>query len=476
MEGASEAQMDTSVSSTTDDILQITEISSPHRAVETVITVEEVKEELASPTKQSPDKNDQLEASEIDKNEPPNSADKLQLKDPPNIKIILKRPPKPIQLQKPVPISPVKSTELQNIVGKEVSVSPIKSVEALNKSSISPNKASPSSNLCVEFLNKTMASVLPQQLKEFEDSSVKSDTSTNTNPNNNAKTVLVTTIADATKNTQKTQIKNVQNSTSKKTTPSIEPMLKVTTIKEQPTKIIISKDIPKHTQDKEVEVHSNKVDPMNISPLKEQPSKSTPAKETVLQNTSNISDLLINRNAPTKLDEELKSISSIDIDIEMSNDSQIETNSDVSDKEHNRNTSRELRSLINSAKESKIINECTYIKTKTRKSKTPLDTSMPNLNASVESDRIQGVRRSSDNSQQSSSSEVSDKSVFKRSMRSQNPEFVNKVKHFLNTVTGKIQHSDVSEEEAEVSKTKNDIETSSSPKRIKVDEEVSISI
>lgn len=476
-EESSEGQMDTGVSSTTDDIVIVQESTVPHRDVETVITVEEVKEELVSPMKPN-----QHEASLTEKNQLPKSAEKSPQKDKPNIKIILKRPAKPIQLQKPIPISPVKPEETQNIVFKKVPVLPNKSVGSQNFSLPSL----PALNISVEFLNQAMASVLPQQLAEVKDSSANSDTSTTTNSlilpsTDDAKAVLVTTIAEVPKNIQKTPIKNVQNAITKntppKTTPPKEPMLKVTTNKEQPTKIIISKDVPKQAQDKEDQVHINKVEPIKImTTMKEQPSKSTPAKEITPQKTSNSSEKPINSNAPVKLDEDMKSISPMDLDKEASNDSQLDANSDISEKEHNRSISRELKSLINSAKESKIISECTQLTSKTRKSRTPLDTSNTSFNASVEADKIQGVRRGSDNSQKSTSSEMSDKSAFKRSMRSQNPEFVSKVKNFLNSVTGKIQKDgDMSEEEVEVSKTKNDTASSSLPKKKKVEEVVSIS-
>ncbi|XP_068628304.1 MYND-type zinc finger-containing chromatin reader ZMYND8-like isoform X2 [Battus philenor] len=160
---------------------------------------------------------------------------------------------------------------------------------------------------------------------------------------------------------------------------------------------------------------------------------------------------------------------------EASNDSQTETISESSEKDHNKSISRELKSLINSAKESKIISECTQLTSKTRKSRTNLDTSLTSL---VEADKIQGVRRSSNNSQRSTSSEKSDKATMKRSMRSQNPEFVNKVKQFLNSVTGKVHKTDsegiISDEEMDECKGK-DIRcdsASSTIKKRKINEQV----
>ncbi|XP_026324362.1 protein kinase C-binding protein 1-like isoform X2 [Hyposmocoma kahamanoa] len=455
MEEDTEARMDTGVSSTTDCILEVQEIAAPHRNVETVITVEEVKEELSSPNK---DKNNQHEVPPADDSQPPKSAEKSLQKEVPIKKIIIKRSAKPFQLQNPIQKSPNKSEDTQKMLGNEVPISPNKSVEA-------PNKCLESSNKSVESVNISLASVIFKELADVKDTAAKSD-SQKSPSNDNSKTVLVPTIAEVPKSPQKTPIKNVQISTSKKTlpktTPPKEPMLKVTTVKEQPTKIIISKDIPKLTQDKD-QINWSRVDPIKITPVREQP-KSTPAKD--------VSEKPLETIVSVKLDEDPKSILSMDLDKEASNDSQVDTNSDISEKEHNKSISRELKSLIKSAKESKIISECNQLTSKTRKSRTPLDTSITNLNASVEADKIQGARRGSDNSQKSTSSEMSDKTAFKRSMRSQNPEFVSKVKNFLNSVTGKVQkEGEASDDEVQESKIKKDTESFSLPKKKKVEEE-----
>ncbi|XP_075984637.1 MYND-type zinc finger-containing chromatin reader Zmynd8-like isoform X2 [Anticarsia gemmatalis] len=138
----------------------------------------------------------------------------------------------------------------------------------------------------------------------------------------------------------------------------------------------------------------------------------------------------------------------ITIDTESSNDTPIYVittapNSDLSEKDnldvsHSKGISRELKSLINSAKESKIISECTQLTSKTRKSRSTMESSNTSLNSPVDVDRLH-VRRHSNNSQISNCSEKSEKVAVKRSMRSQNPEFVSKVKQFLNSVTGKGQ-------------------------------------
>ncbi|XP_037871760.1 MYND-type zinc finger-containing chromatin reader Zmynd8 isoform X4 [Bombyx mori] len=140
------------------------------------------------------------------------------------------------------------------------------------------------------------------------------------------------------------------------------------------------------------------------------------------------------------------------VEREDQNVSQVEI-PEVQEKDHNKSISRELKSLIKSAKESKIISECTQLKTKTRKSRVILDSSNASLNASIEAEKIHGARRHSNNSQKSNCSEKSDKPVTKRSMRSQNPEFVNKVKQFLNSVTGKMQkEDDMTDDELEENK------------------------
>ncbi|XP_050350584.1 protein kinase C-binding protein 1-like isoform X2 [Nymphalis io] len=162
--------------------------------------------------------------------------------------------------------------------------------------------------------------------------------------------------------------------------------------------------------------------------------------------------------------EEIVLNTSIDIS-DKSNDSQ--ANSDVTEKEHNRSISRELKSLIKSAKESKIISECTQLTSKTRKSRIILDSSNVSLNSSVEADRIQGIRRSSNNSQKSNCSEKSEKAP-KRSMRSQNPEFVHKVKQFLNSVTGKFTKSESDDEMDENKKETHSESMSPSPKKKKL--------
>ncbi|CAG4963524.1 unnamed protein product [Parnassius apollo] len=187
-------------------------------------------------------------------------------------------------------------------------------------------------------------------------------------------------------------------------------------------------------------------------------------------------DKLKDNESENKMDE--SRVSPDNTEKDASNDSQIETNSDISEKDNNKSISRELKSLINSAKESKIISECTQLTSKTRKSRTAFENANSSLTSLVEAEKIQGNRRNSVNSQKSNCSEKSDKTVIKRSMRSQNPEFVNKVKQFLNSVTGKNHkpesESAMSDEDTEENKSKNSHNDSASTpkKRKKVEDRV----
>ncbi|CAH0722805.1 unnamed protein product, partial [Brenthis ino] len=193
------------------------------------------------------------------------------------------------------------------------------------------------------------------------------------------------------------------------------------------------------------------------SPIKEQSVEKakTPTKEIIQKS-----------NIESKEDKkEERTINNLVDMCEKSNDSQ--TNSDISEKEHNKSISRELKSLIKSAKESKIISECTQLTTKTRKSRITLDNSNTSLNTSVEVEKIQGVRRSSTGSQKSNCSEKAEKVPIKRSMRSQNPEFVYKVKQFLNSVTGKFQKGETDDEGTEDKKDVQCGSMSPSPKKKK---------
>ncbi|XP_045530142.1 protein kinase C-binding protein 1-like isoform X1 [Pieris brassicae] len=194
----------------------------------------------------------------------------------------------------------------------------------------------------------------------------------------------------------------------------------------------------------------------------EEPPIATSSQDIAISTDTTNTKELINSCEVTAPNENQKEAVSLKppIDIcDKSNDSQLDANSDVSEKEHNKSISRELKSLIKSAKESKIISECTQLTSKTRKSRTPLE-----LNTSVETEKIT-PRRNSNASMKSNHSEKSEKAV-KRSMRSQNPEFVNKVKQFLNSVVGKNHDSDDDLNEAK----KEFNEKSPSPKKRRIPE------
>ncbi|XP_069365846.1 MYND-type zinc finger-containing chromatin reader ZMYND8-like isoform X2 [Maniola hyperantus] len=216
--------------------------------------------------------------------------------------------------------------------------------------------------------------------------------------------------------------------------------------------------------------HTNKSEKSSIkdkSPKKESLDKQNSSMDCS-DNAELIKDSTDKVKGNKKDEKKEDGVSPTAIDIcEKSNDSQSEMNSDISEKDHNKSISRELKSLLRSAKDSKIISECTQLTSKTRKSRAATDSNNTSLNASVEADKIQNVRRSSINSQKSNCSGKSEKAT-KRSMRSQNPEFVNKVKQFLNSVTGKNQKGD---DEEEVDNRKKDSESSSpSPKKKKLTE------
>ncbi|XP_038208586.1 protein kinase C-binding protein 1-like isoform X2 [Zerene cesonia] len=199
----------------------------------------------------------------------------------------------------------------------------------------------------------------------------------------------------------------------------------------------------------------------NLSPVDSVP-ETTQSTEPVSETAQPAPIEQLENGDSQKFDESCKA--SLDSPCDKSNDSQLETGSDVSEKEHNKSISRELKSLIKSAKESKIISECTQLTSKTRKSRTCLDNSNSNLNTSLEAEKIGSVRRNSNMSSKSNCSEKSEKAT-KRSMRSQNPEFVNKVKLFLNSVTGKYPRESDDEQELESKK-----ESETSPKKKKLGE------
>ncbi|CAH2990223.1 unnamed protein product [Chilo suppressalis] len=288
------------------------------------------------------------------------------------------------------------------------------------------------------------------------------------------------------------QSEAVVDSSSKIETPNT-PEKSLVTIN-TPTKTAIS-TLDVADVDPKISQHINPVKTQSLDSPAENETQESPKMSTnkdeptqiTVQTTSNEDQLSEKLTLNGQVDETEKniddvsnskhSISNIDsIDKEATNESLSETHSESSEKEHNKSISRELKSLINSAKESKIISECTQLTSKTRKSRAPLDASNSSVNVSVEGSKIIDTRRSSDNSQKSTCSEKSEKNAVKRSMRSQNPEFVNKVKQFLNSVTSKVQKEsdDGTDEDLEENKSKEPKSTHlpSSPKKKKVAENV----
>ncbi|KAJ0181329.1 hypothetical protein K1T71_003414 [Dendrolimus kikuchii] len=230
---------------------------------------------------------------------------------------------------------------------------------------------------------------------------------------------------------------NKESQPSKSTTPSPQNQ-QVKTI-DSSSKIEVSS--PKTAKEEKtikenlVQAKEIQTDPEKVILVKDN-KLSTPLKSPVKESSVSVpeqknDDNIRQTSEPNQEDIEGKTkniVLPIDITIErdvdiIDNGNECQSESITEEKEQNKSLSRELKSLINSAKESKIISECTQITSKIRKSRTPLDNTSLNIS---ESEKIQGIRRHSNNSQKSSCSEKSEKVALKRSMRSQNPEFVSK--------------------------------------------------
>ncbi|XP_045542178.1 protein kinase C-binding protein 1-like isoform X1 [Papilio machaon] len=441
MEDNSEAQMETDVSSTTTDVTDMQEISGSNDVVETIIVIEKIQDEDSPDSlQQSADienieTNDCVQSTQSCEGTSKIQTDSLQTsitnspqrdkqkeEDPaPKVmspSIVEKSPTKSTS---PSPMScmdnsPTKSTSPPVCEGKS-SITSIKSPSPLSCVQKSPNKSTKSpSPVCEMSPVKTISSSMPTPI-EVADSSC-----------------------------------DVKNNEEDKIQESQEKIIQVENSKTISDHQYAAKEQPEEEEqvnqpDQKAEEEKKVIEPEIV--------ESQNQEGNVVDNKSIVKDV------DTKIDE--STISSITSEKETSIESQNEASSDISEKEHNKSISRELKSLIKSAKESKIISECTQLTSKTRKSRTPLDASLTSL---VEVDKVQGTRRSSTNSQLSTCSEKSEKANIKRSMRSQNPEFVHKVKQFLNSVTGKSGKNEndnvISDEESEDSK--NDNKTSPSTK------------
>lgn len=450
MEESSDAHMETDVSSTTEDVVEVQESNGSHRNVETVIVVEVIKEE---------DMRKESECSLQEEKAKNNSdAAKTPEKSPQKEvgvkKIIIKSPLKEFQ-PKPVQKSPIKPEETQKTLSKDIEK------PAQPSNSQAEDTVDSSSKIeSTETHKKDETSKCIEKDFNLQKNAPKTPFTSDKTPTSPIVTIKTKPSTEQSKESPTKVITLMENTL--KISPTKDAIPKVTKIKILPIKEPVSSPVSAKDTLSKITI----VKEPTKTPVKEatKPTKPTPNSENV--------EALDDKEEPKN--KTINNISAMDIDKEASNDSQ--TNSDISEKEHNKSISRELRSLINSAKESKIISECTQLTSKTRKSRTPLDTSITNP---VEAEKIQGVRRGSDNSQKSGCSEKSDKVPLKRSMRSQNPEFVSKVKNFLNSVTGKgSKEEDSSDEEMTETKSKetkeNNIEiATSTPKKKKIEEKVS---
>ncbi|KAJ8733870.1 hypothetical protein PYW07_014421 [Mythimna separata] len=401
MEESTESHMETDVSSTTDDVPETQEVTGSDGNVEMIIVVEKMEDEPS--------------ADEENEEQMSQAYDDIAVITPED---------KSSQKEVEVPKSPVKSP----------AKSPLKTLVKLPvKSPIKPPPKSPA---------KSPAKSPKSPAKSLNIEADKEETTTETEaeskPEEEEEHLVV--IVEAPPQQENEVPPSVETQQIEAADSSMEPA--PIQLKEKPTQI---QKTPKKEAQK----------PVQKSPMKDlqpsDPAITKDSKQGILDKIIVNGKVQCNDTSKTDDTSTKTVVNTIPIDItnEASNDSQVETMSDMSEKEH-KSISRELKSLINSAKESKIISECTQLTSKTRKSRTALDTSSSSLNASlVEPNKIHDTRRNSDMSQKSNCSEKSDRVVLKRSMRSQNPEFVSKVKQFLNSVTGKGNKETDDEDEEE---------------------------
>lgn len=493
MDETPELQMETDVSSTTGDVSETQQLSGSHGDVEMVIVVETVKEEdeASIDKKSSPSKSDNNDSTPSTKDSPQKDLQSQKTVNSPNIEIQVTDMNNKNQTQK---TSPIKDIVTTNVPQKAQSKDFANSSSNLNQT-VNIKKTNDSASDDIQIVditknNQHQKSNNPPNKDLIQNVQIQKTTSKDIQIVDISKTQPHKAVISATKNiqiidvrqkgqTHKTIISPTKDLNQKKTLKVVSPVKDVQ-IKEQSQKMSVSQpgksvelqnnemivDSPSETlnlnEDKDKLNTENVESSTSPTPQTSSNTKS-PVQSTEDTQTSEERTETLDGDSKDDKRDELVFNTSIDI-CEKSNDSQ--TNSDISEKEHNKSISRELKSLIKSAKESKIISECTQLTTKTRKSRVNLDGSNVSLNTSIEADKIQGVRRSSNNSQKSNCSEKSEVAP-KRSMRSQNPEFVNKVKQFLNSVTGK-NHKESDDEE--IDEHKKDIRSESmspSPKKKK---------
>lgn len=418
--------METDVSSTTDDVVETQEVTGSNGQVEMTLTVEKVDEATSNMGNDAQSKigNNMSSASIAKELHSPTTDQKSPSKD--------KEVSKPIQKS---PIHTESPEKVPSIISPVQNTVPVTSIELMTESADSSTKidslASPSK---VHSSNEEKIDNIPRipVMKNIKQAflivkkSPKKDTSTVLShiKESGLQKLLNSPSKEISLNKSSVKKPEEQNRTFQvihsKRSPSIKsPPIKL--VRKQP-----SKDFKWHdTTIKGLKPTDTTKETMSQNTIK----PSTSSEEPIIEITKLNGETSSNPK-PSQNEEALPSqlpCNDVPMDIieaEVSNDSQL--SSTASEKEH-KSISRELKSLINSAKESKIINECTQLTSKTRKSRSNLDAS---LNMSVEAEMIQHERGDSQASE-------NDKPLLKRSMRSQNPDFVTKCKQFLNSVTSK---------------------------------------
>ncbi|XP_022818487.1 protein kinase C-binding protein 1-like isoform X2 [Spodoptera litura] len=434
MEESTENHMETDVSSTTDDVPETQEVTGSDGNVEMIIVVEKMDDESTADDQSDEHQSPVHEGTDSIMTPEDKAPEKEQVS---TVKLPLKSPVK----------SPIKTPTVTLV--KSPARSPIKS--PANTPVKSPAKSPVQSPAKSPLKSPTKSPTIDAEI---------------VNSTEDTEIVMIVETAPQVPDEVSAPVATQQ----------VEVTVEASPIKESPVN---------ETEDKPTQILSpSKEVPVPKSPNNElQPSdsaRSTPTKETITNDKTTVNGKVQSNETSKMGDTNVKTIATIapiEITIENSNDSQIETLSDISEKEH-KGISRELKSLIKSAKESKIISECTQLKSKTRKSRSALDTSSSSLNSSLlEPGKIHDTRRNSDNSQKSNCSEKSDKTHLKRSMRSQNPEFVSKVKQFLNSVTGKSSKDSDDEDDVVESKDKSEIleqDAKGTPPKVKKSEPIVI--
>ncbi|KOB71894.1 ZMYND8 protein, partial [Operophtera brumata] len=478
MEENSDVHMETDVSSTTDDVVDTQEVTGSNGQLEMTITVEKVKEEEATSNMenyaQTETVNDASSGSQAREKSPQN---KLE----PQTKLVPKSPNKSTEVSKPIQKSPAKTESLQRVTSI---VSPVKSTvqtsstEAKAESADSSTKmdslTSPSKDIncsidkssdkdhvvqstaSLQSITKPIQIVIKSPIKEStERSPVKVSEKQKVEPS------FLILKASPAKDTpvEKSPVKEaaehkisfvIQRSPIKlvRKQPNKELNLHETTVKESEMQNTSIKESDLQDKTKESGMHdiTVKQSELHDRTIKEKSqSLANYSKDDTASEATDVNGKPSHKPSQNEVFPESESqpdtvaSAGVPMDVieaEASNDSQL--SSTTSEKEHNRSISRELKSLINSAKESKIISECTQLTSKTRKSRTNLDVS----HTSVETEAIQDKNDSQPNE--------SDKPHLKRSMRSQNPDFVTKCKQFLSSVTSKVRKdSDETQSESE---------------------------